>query len=126
MDLVADEPRSTGADFVEELKAAGDLDRLFASIDAGEIELTGSDGLIPSLIKAALERGLQVELSEHLGYDKGDPAAAMFNNSRNGASAKTLASQVGDVPLNVPRDRDGTFTPRLVPKGSRRLGGLDE
>ena len=47
MDLVADEPRSTGADFVEELKAAGDLDRLFARIDAGEVELTGSDGPDP-------------------------------------------------------------------------------
>jgi putative transposase len=126
MDLVDDEPRSTGADVVEELKAAGDLDRLFARIDAGEIELTGTDGLIPGLIKAALERGLQAELSDHLGYDKGDPAAVMFPNSRNGTSPKTLASQVGDVPLNVPRDRDGTFTPRLVPKGARRLGGLDE
>jgi putative transposase len=126
MDLVADEPPPTGADFVEELKAAGDLDRLFARIDAGEIELTGSDGLIPGLIKAALERGLQAELGDHLGYDKGDPDAALFANSRNGTSPKTLASQVGDVPLDVPRDRDGTFSPRLVPKGSRRLGGLDE
>src|SRR6476659_6217642 len=126
MDLVADEPRSTGADFVEELKAAGDLDRLFARIDAGEVELTGSDGLIPGLIKAALERGLQAELSDHLGYDKGDPAAALFANSRNGTTPKTMASQVGDVRLDVPRDRDGSFTPRLVPKGSRRLGGLDE
>src|SRR6476619_1922556 len=126
MDLVADEPRSTGADFVEELKAAGDLDRLFARIDAGEVELTGSDGLIPGLIKAALERGLQAELGDHLGYDKGDPAASLFANSRNGTTPKTMASQVGDVRLDVPRDRDGSFTPRLVPKGSRRLGGLDE
>jgi putative transposase len=126
MDLVTDEPPPTGADVVEELKAAGDLDRLFARIDAGEIELTGSGGLIPGLIKAALERGLQAELGDHLGYDKGDPAASLFANSRNGTTPKTLASQVGDVPLDVPRDREGTFTPRLVPKGSRRLGGLDE
>src|SRR6476659_467568 len=126
MDPVAEEPPPTGADVVEELKAAGDLDRLFARIDAGEVELTGSDGLIPGLIKAALERGLQAELSDHLGYDKGDPAAALFANSRNGTTPKTMASQVGDVRLDVPRDRDGSFTPRLVPKGSRRLGGLDE
>jgi len=99
MDRVADERRSTGADFVEELKAAGDLDRLFARIDAGEVELTGSDGLIPGLIKAALERGLQAELSDHLGYDKGDPAAALFANSRNGTTPKTMSSQVGDVAL---------------------------
>ena len=128
MDLVSDEGSGPvrGADVVEELAASGALDALFARIDAGEVELTGDGGLIPGLIKAALERGLRAELSDHLGYDKGDPEGSLFANSRNGTSPKTLASQVGDVPLDVPRDRDGTFTPRLVPKGSRRLGGLDE
>lgn len=128
MDLVTEEGGGPvrGADVVEELAASGALDALFARIDAGEIELTGDGGLIPGLIKAALERGLRAELSDHLGYDKGDPEASLFANSRNGTSPKTLASQVGDIPLDVPRDRDGTFTPRLVPKGSRRLGGLDE
>ena len=125
MDVMTDEPLS-GADVVAELKASGDLDRLFARIDAGQIDMTGSGGLIPELIKAALERGLQAELADHLGYDKGDPEASAFANSRNGTTPKTVASQVGDVPLDVPRDRDGTFTPRLVPKGARRLGGLDE
>jgi transposase-like protein len=125
MDVMTDEPLS-GADVVAELKAAGDLDRLFARIDAGEIDLTGSRGLIPELIKAALERGLAAELSDHLGYEKGDPDASLFTNSRNGTTPKTVLSQVGDVPLDVPRDRDGSFVPRLVPKGSRRLGGLDE
>ena len=125
MDVMTDEPLS-GADVVAELKASGDLDRLFARIDAGQINMTGSGGLIPELIKAALERGLQAELADHLGYDKGDPEASAFANSRNGTTPKTVASQVGDVPLDVPRDRDGTFTPRLVPKGARRLGGLDE
>ena len=128
MDVVTDGPERVvrGADIVEELKASGELDALFAKIDAGEIELTGDGGLIPGLIKAALERGLQAELSDHLGYEKGDPAGVLFANSRNGSTSKTVASQVGDVPLEVPRDRDGSFTPRLVPKGSRRLGGLDE
>jgi transposase-like protein len=128
MDLVSDEGSDPvrGADVVEELAASGALDALFARIDAGEIELTGDGGLVPGLIKAALERGLRAELGDHLGYDKGDPEASLFANSRNGTSSKTLASQVGDIPLDVPRDRDGTFTPRLVPKGSRRLGGLDE
>jgi len=125
MDVMTDEPLS-GADVVAELKAAGDLDRLFARIDAGEIDMTGSGGLIPELIKAALERGLQAELSDHLGYEKGDPEASLFTNSRNGTTPKTVLSQVGEVPLDVPRDREGTFTPRLVPKGARRLGGLDE
>lgn len=116
----------SAAEAVEELKANGSLDALFAKIDAGEIDLVGAGGFVPSLIKAALERGLQAELSEHLGYEKGDPDASFYPNSRNGSSAKTLASQVGDVLLQIPRDRAGNFTPRLVPKGSRRLGGLDE
>jgi transposase-like protein len=99
---------------------------VFARIDSGELELTGDGGFIPGLIKAALERGLQAELTDHLGYEKGAVEASLFANSRNGSTPKTLASQVGGVGLDVPRDRDGSFTPRLVPKGSRRLGGLDE
>jgi transposase-like protein len=115
-----------GADAVEELISDGALDALFAKIDAGEVELTGQGGFVPALIKAALERGLKAELTDHLGYEQGDPAAALFANSRNGSTPKTLGSQVGPVPLDVPRDRAGTFAPRLVPTGSRRLGGLDE
>jgi transposase-like protein len=69
---------------------------------------------------------LQTELTSHLGYEKGSPDAALFSNSRNGSTPKTVATQVGDVDLAVPRDRDGSFVPRLVPKGSRRLGGLDD
>jgi putative transposase len=127
MDLVAeDERRPSGAEVAAEMAASGLLDELFARIDAGDLELTGDGGFIPGLIKAALERGLQAELTEHLGYERGAPEASLFANSRNGTTAKTVASQVGDVPLDVPRDREGSFTPRLVPKGSRRLGGLDE
>lgn len=128
MDLVTDEHDGVvrGTDAIEELKASGALDALFAKIDSGEIAMTGDGGLIPGLIKTALERGLQAELSDHLGYEKGDPDASLYANSRNGSTPKTLRSQVGDVPLDIPRDREGSFTPRLVPKGSRRLGGLDE
>jgi len=109
-----------------ELAASGALDDLFAQIDAGQLQLSGSGGLIPELIKGVLERGLQAELTSHLGYQKGDSDASLFANSRNGSSEKTVFSEAGDVPLSVPSDRDGTFTPRLVPKGQRRLGGLDE
>ena len=131
MDRMTDElepapSQVSGKDIAAELAASGALDELFARIDSGQVEMTGVDGLIPGLIKAALERGLQAELSDHLGYDKGDPEASMFDNSRNGSTPKTVATQVGPVALDTPRDRDGTFTPRLVPKGSRRLGGLDE
>jgi transposase-like protein len=127
MDLVTDDDvRPRGADVAAEMAASGALDEVFAKIDSGELELTGDGGFIPGLIKAALERGLQAELTDHLGYEKGAAEASLFVNSRNGSTPKTLASQVGDVDLDVPRDREGSFSPRLVPKGSRRLGGLDE
>jgi len=111
---------------VKALEASGVLDELYAMIDAREVRLDGKDGLIQQMIKAGLERGLQAELTEHVAYAKGDPEAEVFPNSRNGSNPKTVATSVGDVELAIPRDRDGTFTPMLVPKGSRRLGGLDD
>jgi putative transposase len=114
------------AAMAEELVASGALDGLFSRIDSGEVQLTGEGGMLPAMIKAALERGLRAELTDHLGYDKGDPEAKHFPNSRNGTTPKTVSTEVGDVALEVPRDRAGTFTPMLVPKGARRLGGLDD
>jgi len=76
-------------------------------------------------VKPGQAQGLDVELSDHVGYDRGDPAAAEFPNSRNGTFPKTVATEIGDLELAVPRDRNGTFTPMLVPKGARRLDGLD-
>ncbi|WP_291050500.1 IS256 family transposase [Herbiconiux sp.] len=121
-----EERRRVQAEGARRLTESGVLDDLFDKIDAGEVELGGSDGLIQQLIKTGLERGLQAELSDHLGYEKGDAEAVLHPNSRNGSYAKTVASQAGDIELAVPRDRDGSFTPRLVPVGSRRLGGLDD
>lgn len=113
-------------EFVDQLKASGALDELFAKIDSGEVELTGDGGLVPALIRETLERGLAAEMTSHLGYAAGDRSAKTTANSRNGSYPKTVASEAGDIEISVPRDRDGSFTPRLVPKGSRRLGGLDE
>jgi putative transposase len=111
---------------INQMIEAGLLDDVMARADAGELRLTGEGGFLPEMIKAVLERGLAAELTGHLGYEKGDPAGRGSPNSRNGASPKTLATEVGDVPLSVPRDRAGTFEPRLVPKGARRAGGLDD
>jgi putative transposase len=111
---------------INQMLDAGLLDDVMARVDAGGLALTGEGGFLPEMIKAVLERGLAAELTEHLGYEKGDPAGRGSPNSRNGTSPKTLATEVGDVPLAVPRDRAGTFEPRLVPKGSRRAGGLDD
>lgn len=119
------EPASA-RDVVDEMVDAGLLDHLMDRVDEGGLALTGEGGFLPELIKTVLERGLQAELSGHVGYEKGDPAGRGSPNSRNGTSPKTIATEIGDVPLDVPRDRAGSFEPRLVPKGQRRLGGLDE
>src|SRR5215217_4379427 len=111
---------------INEMLEAGLLDEVMDRVDAGGLMLTGEGGLLPELVKAVLERGLAAELTGHLGYEKGDPAGRGSPNSRNGHSGKTLATEVGDVSLAVPRDRAGTFEPRLVPKGARRAGGLDD
>src|SRR5699024_1417188 len=78
-----DEP--TGQDLVEQLKASGQLDALFEQIDAGKVELTGDGGFVPALVKAALERGLQAELTGHLGYGKGvsDGLCKPYREERN-------------------------------------------
>jgi putative transposase len=103
------------------------LDAMLASVDKSGLRLTGEGGFLPALIKAVLERGLQVELDDHLGYEKGDPAGRGAPNSRNGTTPKTVLTEIGEVGLDQPRDRDSSFEPRLVPKGVRRLaGGLDE
>jgi putative transposase len=117
---------ATARQVVNEMVEAGLFDELMARIDANGLQLTGEGGFLPEMVKAVLERGLQTELSDHLGYEKGDPAGRGSPNSRNGSTAKTLLTEVGPVEVGTPRDRVGSFEPRLVPKGSRRLGGLDE
>jgi putative transposase len=103
------------------------IDELLAEVGPDGLRLTGDGGFLPQLIKAVLERGLQIELTDHLGYDKGDPAGRVIPNSRNGTTPKTLSTEVGPIPVDVPRDRSGSFTPALVPKGVTRLGGgLDD
>ena len=98
---------------------------MFEQIDSGQVSMTGTDGLLPALVKEALERGLAAELTEHLGYDRGEPTSQARGNARNGTTSKTVDSEVGPFEIEVPRDRAGTFTPRLVRKGQRRLDGLD-
>ena len=119
-----EERRRQQKEIADSLKSSGALDEIFARIDAGE-PLTGHEGLLKGMLKASLERGLEVELSDHVGYDRGDPDASMFPNSRNGTFPKTVATEIGDIELAIPRDRQGTFSPMLVPTGVRRLDGLD-
>ena len=109
--------RASGRETVEELRRSGALDALFERLDAGEVEMTGSEGLLPALLKEALERGLAAELTEHLGYEKGQTSGQARSNTRNGTTKKTVISEVGAFEIEVPRDRAGSFTPRLVRKG---------
>jgi putative transposase len=102
------------------------VDRLLAATGERGVALTGSGGFLPEMIKAVLERGMGAELTDHLGYERGDPAGKGSGNSRNGSTPKTVATEVGQVELDQPRDRNSTFASALVPKGARRLGGLDE
>ncbi len=102
------------------------LDELMTRVDDRGVSLTGDGGFLPELVKAVLERGQGVELTQHLGYERGDPAGAGSGNSRNGTTPKTISTEIGDVALDQPRDRNSTFASVLVPKGARRLGGLDD
>jgi putative transposase len=86
----------------------------------------GVNELLNQLTKAVLERALAEEMTDHLGYDHGDPAGNGSGNSRNGHSGKTVSTTVGPVRIDVPRDRNSTFEPKMVRKGSRRIGQLDD
>jgi len=101
------------------------LDELLAGYETPE-DLLGEEGLFKQLKKALLERALGAELSAHLGYEKGDAAGRGTGNSRNGYSDKTVLTEDGEVDLAVPRDRNGTFEPVIVPKGERRFDGFDD
>ena len=91
------------------------------------LSLTGPDGLLKQLTKTVLETSLNEEMTEHLGYEKHDPAGAGMGNIRNGTRSKTvLTEHSGPVEIEVPRDRQGTFAPQIVKKRQRRLNGVDE
>jgi putative transposase len=90
------------------------------------VSLVGPGGLLSGLTKTVLETALEAELSDHLGYDKHDPAGRNHGNSRNGTRSKTVITDIGPVEIVVPRDRDGSFEPKIVPKRARRLTGVDD
>jgi putative transposase len=101
-------------------------DQLLGKAAAEGVELLGPDGLFSQVTKAVLERALAGEMTGHLGYDKHDPAGRGSGNNRNGSTGKTVLTDVGAVDLAVPRDRNGTFEPRIVRKGQTRLDGFNE
>ncbi len=89
-------------------------------------DLIGENGLLKQLTKRLLERAMAAELTEHVGYEKHDPEGKNSGNSRNGKSGKTLKGSFGRMPLEVPRDRNGTFEPQIIEKHQTRFTGFDD
>jgi hypothetical protein len=97
---------------------------LVAQARAEAVELTGDNGLLTGLVRQVLQTGVEVEMTDHLGYERHAAAGRGSGNSRNGMTSKTVTTEVGKVELRVPRDREGSFDPQTVRKGQRRLDGL--
>lgn len=111
-DPVGDARRDLTDQLIEEARVTG-------------VSLVGPGGLLFDITKRVLETGLEVEMSEHLGYDKHAVDGRDGGNSRNGTRSKTVITEIGPVELDVPRDRAGTFEPQTVRKRQRRLEGVD-
>ena len=101
------------------------IDKLLADYKKPE-DIIGENGLLKQLTKALLERAMQAEITDHLGYAKHDQAGNNSGNSRNGKTTKALKGDFGELPLETPRDRNGTFEPKIVTKGQTRFTGFDD
>jgi putative transposase len=101
------------------------VDELLAGARTEE-EIVGPGGLLSQLTKRLVERALEVELTDHVGYDRHQEPPGGTGNTRNGSTPKTLVTEHGPVPIDTPRDRDGSFEPRIVRKRQRRFEGFDE
>ena len=101
------------------------IDGLLADYKKPE-DLIGENGLLKQLTKMLVERALDAEMAEHLGHGKNEPVTNLSGNARNGKSKKTLKGEFGELPIEVPRDRQGSFEPQLIPKHQTRWSGFDD
>ena len=101
------------------------IDKLLANYQKPE-DIVGENGLLKQLTKALVERAMEAELTTHLGYTKHNPAGYGRGNSRNGDSKKKLNGDFGEMDIAVPRDRNASFEPQIVPKGQTRFTGFDD
>lgn len=101
------------------------IDQLLEGCDSPD-DILGEAGLLKQLTKKVAERALNAEMEQHLGYAKHAPEGKNSGNSRNGKSSKTVRSVHGDIDLDIPRDRNGSFEPQLVKKGDKQLNGFDD
>ena len=96
-------------------------ERLVEQARHDQVSLTGDGGLLTGLVQQVMQTALDTELTDHLGYELHSSDGWGSGNSRNGSYPKTVATEIGDVRLDIPRDRNGSFEPQTVPVGSRRL-----
>lgn len=101
------------------------LDQLMAKVEADGLELMGPEGVLTQLTSQIMNRALEAEMTHHLGYEKDDPAGWGSGNNRNGHTTKSVKTGAGEIPVTVPRDREGSFDPVTVPKHTRRLKDFD-
>src|SRR5437763_7812728 len=101
------------------------IDELLAGASTEE-EIAGPGGLLAELTKRLVERAMEVELTDHVGYEPHLEPPGGASNQRNGTTPKTLITEHGKVPSDAPRDRDGSFEPKIVKKRQRRFVGFDE
>ncbi len=101
------------------------IDQLLASYEKPE-DLTGEGGILKELTARLISRALEGEMTDHLGYEKHAPEGSASSNSRNGRRPKTLKTDQGEFEIEVPRDRDSTFDPKLIKKRQTRFAGFDE
>lgn len=103
----------------------GLIDSLLADYKKPE-DLIGEHGLLKQLTKALVERALQAEMADHLGHDKHETVVNATGNTRNGKSRKTLKGEFGELPIEIPRDREGSFEPLIISKHQTRWAGFDD
>ena len=111
------------------VKPKDQIDKLLDEIDFKNLsaeKITGPDGLLKLFSKRLIEKAMEAEMEDHLGYEKHQYSPKHSLNSRNGKSKKTVSAEIGNISIDVPRDRNGEFEPKIIPKHQRRFNGFND